>query len=946
MSRPPVDAGGATPPRQAVADLYADATELHRGLLEAACRGDPLDAFLFAAGLTQVCEDHLAGTPWLLSRAASELDGTAAGKVLRLALNGAVTAADLSPATRRLREWLSVTRRLTDALADAVAARPDATTEGDPQAFSGRVGALLERLGTEVPPSGAALLDGSVLRPPSCFRSFDQHPRDVVELVTRFTDRYPDRGTRILVIGLRTSGSYLAPLAGAALRADGYAHVTVRTTRPGGASSRADIAALRSAVREGTLAVLIDDPPSTGGSLVAVARGLSRAGLPAERVVMLYAAFADRPAPALLTRFPSVVLPPDDWHIRDRLRKQGLRRSLAELLPDHDVLSLSADEPGLPSRWSHVEVPFTVRTRSATGDAELRLVAQGAGTGYLGRHALSVAEALDGLVPRVHGFHDGVLLSERPAEEPGPRPDLARTRQVPAADVVRYVVQRRARVPLAADRSVMLRGCQPVWEAGARLFADRCGRLAAPLRPLLIDPLLRDLLHTSSASLVDGHMAFGRWCPDPGGWTKADFDDGCFSHLDLAAYDAAYDLAGAAQALLPHADQLQSAYERLTGSRIPAARWCVYQAVHGWNAERLGRSGARTGVDEATARRARARAVQEYLATLYLRDLELPDPGLEPPSAHGAWCALDVDGVLETDLCGAPAPAPAGMLALRALRAHGYRVLLATGRPVPEVRDRCRTYGLPGGVAEYGAVVYDTERDSVTPVVTGPDPSALAGLLSGLPSVTLDPQYMRCVRACRGTGADRTALDDATVREVTGRPEAAGFTVVQGEMQTDFVPAGVDKATGVATLLRTLGAPAGTRPALAVGDSATDIPLLRWARNGLAPGNAAPAVRAAGLTVLRRPCQAGLADAAGRLLGHRPGGCPRCRPPSLSLGDTALTALLAVPEAGRAGMPVRLARLAHARAAVARYSSAGTAGSPFTAGGGHASPLHALRRPR
>jgi hypothetical protein len=188
------------------------------------------------------------------------------------------------------------------------------------------------------------------------------------------------------------------------------------------------------------------------------------------------------------------------------------------------------------------------------------------------------------------------------------------------------------------------------------------------------------------------------------------------------------------------------------------------------------------------------------------------------------------------------------------------------------------------------------------------------------------------------------------VREVTGRPEAAGFAVVQGEMQTDFVPAGVDKATGVATLLRTLGAPAGTRPVLAVGDSATDVPLLRWARNGLAPGNAAPAVRAAGLTVLRRPCQAGLADAVGRLLGHRPGGCARCRPQSLSAGDTALTALLAVPEAGRAGMPLRLARLARARAAVARYSSTGSAGSPLTARGepdaDGDSPLSTLRRPR
>lgn len=935
-------------PRQTVPDLRADVAELHRGLLEAVDRGDALDAYLFAVGIVQVCEDRLNGTPWLLSRAALRLDGTGVGSVLRLALNGAVTATGLSPAGRRLRAWLSVVQRLTGELADAVTARP---SDGDAgrDALTGRVPALLKHLGAEVPESVATLLEGSVLRPPSCFRSFDQHPRDVVELVARFTHRYPDRSRPLLVIGLRTSGNYLAPLAATALRAEGYAHVGVRTTRPPGVSSRAEAAELRSAGRAGALALLIDDPPSSGGSMAMAAQGLMRAGFPAERVVLLFGAFGNGPVPGPISGHPSVVLPPEDWHIRDRMREKALRRTMEELMPDQEVLALSAGEPGLPSRWSRIEVPLTVLLRTDSGDRELHLVAQGAGTGYFGRHALAVADALGDLVPRVHGFHDGVLLRERLPEEPDRLSALAPTGRVPAADVVRYVVHRRECLPLTADRSPLLKGCQPVWEVGARVFAGGCGRLASPLRPLLIDPLLRDLLRTPSPSLVDGQTAFGRWWPGPGGWAKADFHEGFFSHLDLAGYDAAYDLAGAVQALPEHADQSLADYERLTGSRVPAAQWCVYGAAHGWNAERLAPSGVDTGMNETDARRARSRAVQGYLAGLYLKDLYPRDPdlrdldpkdededaGLADPTAYpaGDWCVLDVDGVLETDLSGAPAPSPAGMLALRGLRAHGYRVLLATGRPVPEVRDRCRAYGLSGGVAEYGAVVYDAERDRSTPVVAGPDCSELVRVLSGLPSVTLDPQYRWCVRAHHGSGAGRTGLDARTVRELSGRPEAAGFVAVQGETQTDFVPQGVDKARGLAELLDLLGAPAGTRPVLAVGDSATDIPLLRWARNGFAPGNAAPAVREAGLTVLRRPYQAGLADAVGRLLGHPPGRCPVCRPPALSPADAALTALLAVPEAGRAGMPARLVRLARARAAVARSASGGRARLPLAAPG-------------
>ncbi|MET7455987.1 HAD hydrolase family protein [Streptomyces sp. NPDC005574] len=931
--------------RPVVRDLHADVPELHRGLLDAAGRGDPLDAFLYAAGIVQVGEDCLTGTSWLLSRAVAHLDGTGAGAVLRHALNGTVTASGLTSATRSLRAWLSPVRQLTDALADEVTARlPGGDT--DRGGYGARAATLLERLGAEVPRPLMVLLDGCVLRAPSCFRSFDQHPRDVAELVTRFTRRYPDRDRALMVIGVRTSGAYLAPLAGAALRAEGYVRVQVRTTRPAGPAFRADTVELRSAARENALALLIDDPPITGGSLVGVARGLVRAGFPTERVVLLTAAFGDRPLPPLKPGFPLVVLPPQDWHIRERLRAGELRRTLAALLPDQVVLTVSADEPGLPSRWSRLEVPLTARVRSGAGDRDVRLVAQGAGTGYFGRHALAVADVLDGLVPPLQGFHDGVLLRERRPGEPDLLPDLAPTRQIPVDDVVRYVVQRRSRTPLPADRGPLLTGRQPIWEIAARLFAGRCGRLATPLRALLIDPLLRDLLHTPSASLVDGEMTRGRWWPGPDGWTKADFDEGHFSHLDLAAYDAAFDLAGAAQSQPEHTDRLLADYERLTGIRVSAARWCVYRAAHGWNAERLAHSGASAEPGEAEAGRARSRAFQEYLAGLYLDGLGATgdtDPAAQSP---GRWCALDVDGVLESDLAGSPASSPAGMLALRGLRAHGYQVLPATGRSVPEVRDRCRAYGLRGGVAEYGAVVYDADRDRCVPLVTGPVRPALVRVLSGVPSVCVDPQFRYCVRASRGWGADRAALDSRTVRELAGSPQAAGFVVVQGETQTDFVPVGVDKATGFAALLGLLGAPAGARPVLAVGDSAPDIPLLRWARTGFAPGNAAPEVRAAaGVTVLRRPYQAGLADAVARLLGHAPGHCPLCRAPTLSPADAALTALLAVPEAGRAGMPVRLARLARARTAVTRPGSAPAAGWPAAAPGRQAGRLRARRSP-
>jgi hypothetical protein len=55
-------------------------------------------------------------------------------------------------------------------------------------------------------------LRASVLRLPGCFHGFDQRPDDVASLVCSFAAAFPNRDRQLLVVGVRTSGSYLAPL--------------------------------------------------------------------------------------------------------------------------------------------------------------------------------------------------------------------------------------------------------------------------------------------------------------------------------------------------------------------------------------------------------------------------------------------------------------------------------------------------------------------------------------------------------------------------------------------------------------------------------------------------------------------------------------------------------------------------------------------------------------
>jgi hydroxymethylpyrimidine pyrophosphatase-like HAD family hydrolase len=331
------------------------------------------------------------------------------------------------------------------------------------------------------------------------------------------------------------------------------------------------------------------------------------------------------------------------------------------------------------------------------------------------------------------------------------------------------------------------------------------------------------------------------------------------------------------------------------GQPIGAERWLVYQLVRLWALERLAPDARRP------AQRAAARALQRYFAERYLAEA--------PSSSRGPVCALDLDGVLEGTVLGVPSLTPASAAALRALLRHGFRPVLATGRSLAEVQERCAAYGLAGGVAEYGAVVYNHSSGRVQPLLAPAERAALDALRAVLAEeagVQLDPDYRYAVRAYRVDAAGRRrALRPATVGAALERSGAVEqLQAITGEAQTDFVVRGQDKGTGLRVLLAELGvdSAAGKPLALAVGDTLADLPMLTIAARPYTPGHADGQLRRAGVNVLRQPYQAGLARAVAQLLGHHPGGCPICQLPPLPADARRLGMILAAQEAGTWGM--------------------------------------------
>jgi hypothetical protein len=272
--------------------------------------------------------------------------------------------------------------------------------------------------------------------------------------------------------------------------------------------------------------------------------------------------------------------------------------------------------------------------------------------------------------------------------------------------------------------------------------------------------------------------------------------------------------------------------------------------------------------------------------------------------------------VLETTRLGFAATSPLGAVALRSLVRHGFRPVLATGRSLAEVRDRCLAWGLAGGVAEYGAVIYDRLRDRARNLLGQPEERALDRLrveLLRTAGVCLDPAYHCSVRAFRFDSGRRRSLGRQAAERAIAAAAAQGILrPVHGEAQTDFAPVSADKGPALRALAEDLGVDARGKPlALAVGDSVSDLGMLRLAEAAYAPANADAAVRRAGVAILGAPCQRGLAAAVTRVIGHAPGGCATCaRAPAGSADAELLLCALGALDGGakdKARQAVRLA---------------------------------------
>jgi hydroxymethylpyrimidine pyrophosphatase-like HAD family hydrolase len=903
-----------------------------------------LNAFLLVAGLHQILEDYLHRQSPLLVRTAVRFHSfdhpvaSAAASLAGAAATVGASARMWRPRERRLARGARELAELLETTATAVTSNPAALERAERE---------WQALRPALDKFPRVLLD-TTARLPNPFATFDQRPVDCAELMRRFAERWPERERPLLVLGIRTSGTYLAPLCKALLLEAGYRNVQLLTVRAGQRWRAAERTSLAAVAGGAGLALIVDDPPKSGSVVAGVARECVAGGISAESIVLILQLFGETGSmPDALRGYASVVLPRSQWAIEERLSATSVRDVLTRLLPGREVstarrgtIRVTAVEaveradlgPPKGHERGRARARYHVVLVDRGGErVEHDVYVRGMGIGYFAGYPRAVVEQLQDYLPELYGIEEGLFYRAwLPGEWRllGPRSEGLERR------IASYVLRRREALAIDPGFAVRATDQYASWD----LIADILGwGLMGKLR-MLVAPLTwaaaRRLTAAERPSLVDGRMGAADWFAPPAALPaeaalKAEPDESTFANAARLTYDALFDLASAGasfdvQELLAELDttdepafseRLLDGFRALSRESVDPERWFLYQVLH--NRTELARLFAvKAGGNETdgtaglllATERALAATAERYIADIYLGDLAPPETG--------PLCALDVDWVLETRWLDFPILTPSGAIALRALIRHGCRPVLATGRALGELRTRTRIYRLAGGVGEYGAVLYDQVAKRVTSQLSSEQEAALTGLravLRDTSGVHVDHAYRYGVRAIRLVDGRRRRLDDGTIAAALATAGVEDSVQVHyGHLQTDFAPVSVDKGTGLRALARELGGAADEdRPfAFAIGDDVPDIPMLQLAAQRFAPANASRALRdrlsaVPGIEIVGRPQGAGLLQAVASFLGHDPRRCGVCAVPQPSARKRLVTIPLEAADA------TRLRRLAY-----------------------------------
>ena len=746
------------------------------------------------------------------------------------------------------------------------------------------------------------------IRIPSAFRKQDLTPFDVLALGRKFITRFPDRQQPILIVGLRTAGAYFAPLLRALLQSEGYQAVDTLTVRPNHGLAAWEQAELTRCAGKRYLALLIDDPPFSGGTIGMAVEHIRKVGFSSDQLVILFpirAVSRDWQAHVEATTFLDEVvlcLEPEDWYKSRILTTGPMESRLREYYAPSqfisatvvassaiDELNAQLHDSSLYNERDRIKRVFAVRLETCGGQVETRyILGKGVGWGIFGYSAFLAGHRLAGFVPPLIGLRDGILYTEwlPQTKAAGSVESVQRIAQAAG-----YVAARVRSLGLASDPTPTL-GPDSQHEGFRVLGNNLCKAYRSKVAAKLMSGRVRERLSRQMCpfpTMIDGQMSPAEWIVGPSGLLKADFEHHGFGKHELNVSDPGYDLADAILQFgltLAEEQELIRRYVKGTGdtrvtdrlflNKLLAGSWSMASALDGLVKQQ----------SNARAMELNARYVQAW--NFLTRESARFCGALcnAPPTRHwqSPLVVLDIDGVVDRRIFGFPTTTAAGIRALRLLHAHGFAMAIDTARSVREVSEYCNAYGFVGGVAEYGSYVFDAVANTGYRLVSTQALEQLDELrkvLRQTPGVFLNDGYQYSIRAYTFERNGMVPLPSTILPSLMSRLRLDHLRWYQTTLDTTIVARDVDKGAGLKALLACAGHP--ELETIVIGDSEPDFSMFRVGGRSFAPAHIGQAsvARALGCQIARQAYQRGLLEVVSSLIHPDGSSCRQCPPSKL-----------------------------------------------------------------
>ena len=752
----------------------------------------------------------------------------------------------------------------------------------------------------------ASLLETRI-RIPAAYRSQDLAHIDFLSLGEKYCKNHCDFKTPIVVIGMRTAGSYIAPLLCAYLQRKGFAQVNFMTLRPRAILSPWDERQVKEAAQKRGRYILADEPPSTGKTIAQCIDILERFSVKREDVTVMlpvHPAGGDwlgAPLKHSLGEAEIITLEPEEWFKEKELHAErfldNMRPYLKELGFDGVALKdseksrqINAQLSDNPGKEYHVRLKRVVEIIAEKADKSkesLWILGKSTGWGWLGYHGALIGEAVKEYVPHIYGLRNGILYQGWVNENGGNGENHREENH--SLRIADYISRRVEKLKIEEDPTKFLAGYR---ESGLQSLAMILSLAFGPRVSKLKRGWVRKLLENDPClfpAVTDSRMPRKEWVGSDGSLLKTDFEHHGFSKTaSHNIVDPAYDIAAAILAFNLQDEEREGLiqnYIEKTGDHDVRRRLILYEILAGTEGmkeavDKINKISFSSQYGELNLDYIKAWSFLVSESSKYSGSL---CAGAPVRDWKAPWFVMDIDDVLDKNIFGFPSTTANGVLSLSLLRAHNVCSLINTARSFEEIKGYCRNYGFAGGIGEYGSVIWDDMLQKEEILISNEareELSLIREALAEMPGIFVNPFYQHSIRAY-SYDRDRTIpIPEATIGEIFRKKKVSHLKAHRTYIDVAICDKDVNKGKALLKL-REMKENAGG-PIGAIGDTESDFPMLIVADKGYLVINSTAdlqsKVKGFGVKLLGSSFQSGLLEGVKLYLhGERTGDCKQCK---------------------------------------------------------------------